>query len=40
MAWYKYDYMVGDRILHSGITTDLKRREQEHRQRWPGGPHW
>ena len=35
--WYKYDYVVGDKIRHSGITTDLARREQEHQQRWPGG---
>lgn len=34
---YKYDFMVGDKIMHSGITNDLKRREQEHKQRWPGG---
>ncbi len=35
--WYKYDFMVGDKIVHSGITTDLRRREGEHRQRWPSG---
>jgi hypothetical protein len=33
----KYDYKVGGKIRHSGITKDLDRREQEHQQRWPGG---
>ena len=27
---YKYDYKVGNGIVHSGITNDLDRREQEH----------
>ena len=35
--WKKYDYKVGKKIRHSGITKDLERREQEHQQRWPGG---
>lgn len=34
---YKYDYKVGNKIVHSGITNDLERREQEHQQRWPNG---
>ncbi|MGO9845660.1 MAG: hypothetical protein ACLPKT_03385 [Methylocella sp.] len=34
---YKYDFMVSFKIVHSGITTDLKRREAEHKQRWPTG---
>jgi len=34
---YKYDYKVGNKIVHSGITNDLERREQEHQQRWPKG---
>lgn len=34
---YKYDYKVGNKIVHSGITNDLDRREQEHQQRWPSG---
>ncbi len=34
---YKYDYKIGNKIIHSGITNDLKRRELEHQQRWPGG---
>lgn len=35
--WYKYDYKIGNKIRHSGITQDLERREQQHEQRWPGG---
>ena len=35
--WYKYDYKDGNKILHSGITKDLERRENEHQQRWPSG---
>ena len=33
---YKYRLKVGDRVIHHGITTDLRRREFEHRRRWPG----
>ena len=29
---YKYHYKKGNKILHTGITNDLERREQEHRQ--------
>jgi hypothetical protein len=32
-----YDFMVGTKIVHSGITNDPGRREIEHKQRWPGG---
>ena len=32
---YKYRLKVGDRVVHHGITTDLRRREREHRRRWP-----
>ena len=35
--WQKYDFKVAQKIVHSGITTDLERREQEHQQRWPSG---
>jgi predicted GIY-YIG superfamily endonuclease len=35
--WKKYDFKVGQKIVHSGITTDLDRREQEHQQRWAKG---
>jgi hypothetical protein len=34
---YKYDFKVGNKIVHSGKTKDLDRREQEHKQRWPNG---
>lgn len=34
---YKYNFKVGNRIVHSGITKDLKRREEEHQQKWPNG---
>ena len=34
---HKYDFKIGNKIVHSGITTDLERREQEHQQRWPKG---
>jgi predicted GIY-YIG superfamily endonuclease len=33
----KYDFKVGQKIVHSGITNDLERRETEHKQRWPNG---
>jgi len=33
----KYDFKVGNKIVHSGITNNLDRREQEHKQRWPSG---
>ena len=36
-GWKKYDYKVGNRIKHSGITKDLERREEEHQARWPSG---
>ncbi len=34
---YKYDFKVGNKIVHSGITNDLERREQEHQNRWSNG---
>ena len=33
---HKYDYKVGNKIVHSGITNDLERREAEHQRKWPG----
>lgn len=33
----KYHFKKGNKILHSGITDDLERREQEHQGKWPGG---
>ena len=34
---YKYRYKKANKVLHSGITDDLERREKEHQRRWPGG---
>lgn len=34
---YKYNYKIGNKIVHSSITDDLERREQEHQQKWPKG---
>lgn len=35
--YYKYHYRVNRRIVHSGITIDLERRESEHRNTYGGG---
>ena len=37
LHFYGYHYYVGSDKKHSGITTDPRRREVEHQQRWPGG---
>ena len=34
---YKYQFKVGNHIVHGGITGNLDRREQEHRREWPKG---
>lgn len=34
---YKFHFIVGDRIMDIGITTDTEHRERELRQRWPKG---
>ncbi len=34
---YKYDFVKGGRIVHSGITRDPERREGEHRREYRGG---
>lgn len=34
---YTYDFKIGNKIVHSGITNDLERRETEHKNRWPNG---
>ena len=36
---YKYHFKLGNRIVHTGITQDLDRREAEHRRRegWERG---
>ena len=28
---YKYHFKIGNRIVHTGITNDIERREQEHK---------
>ena len=33
---YKYHLKQGRKIIRSGITDDLERREQEHQQELPG----
>ncbi len=33
---YRYRLKVQGRVVHHGITTDLRRREREHQRRWPG----
>ena len=30
---YKYHFKLGDRIVHTGITRDIDRREAEHRRK-------
>ena len=27
---YKYQFKIGNKIVHGGVTNDLERREQEH----------
>ncbi len=34
---YKYQFKVGNKIVHGGITNDLERRENEHQQDHPKG---
>ena len=34
---YKYQFKIGNKIIHGGITKDLERREEEHQQKWPKG---
>ena len=38
---YKYHFKLGNRIVHTGITKDLDRREAEHRRHegWGARPH-
>ena len=33
----RYCFKVDGEIVHYGFTIDLRRREQEHRRRWPTG---
>ena len=30
---YKYEFKIGNKVVHSGITNDLDRREREHQNR-------
>lgn len=36
---YKYHFKKGNRIVHTGITEDLDRREQEHQRRYGESGH-
>lgn len=36
---YKYHFKMGNKIVHTGITNDLERREQEHRQKYGDSGH-
>ena len=34
---YKYQFKVGNKIVHGGVTNNLNRRESEHQQKWSEG---
>ena len=34
---YKYHFIYRGTVVHRNITSDLTRREKEHRVRWPQG---
>ena len=34
---YKYQFKVGNKIVHRGITDNLERREREHQEKNPSG---
>ena len=34
---YRYKFVVNDKVVLHGFTTDLERREREHQRRWPAG---
>ena len=36
---YKYHFKKGNKIVHTGITNDLERREQEHKQNYGDDGH-
>ena len=36
---YKYHFKEGNKIVHTGITNDLERREQEHKRSFGEGGH-
>lgn len=35
--WYGYYFWSAGQVVWAGITTDLDRREGEHRDKWPKG---
>lgn len=35
--YYKYVFKDRRKIVHGGITTDLKDREKQHQRKWPKG---
>ena len=34
---FKYQFKVGNTIVHRGITDDFDRRAEEHAREWPDG---
>lgn len=36
---YKYHFKKGNKILHTGITNDLERREEEHKRKFGADGH-
>lgn len=34
---YRYRFWVDGKVVYCGITSDVARREREHRRRWPEG---
>ena len=36
---YKYHFKIGNKIVHTGITNDLDRREREHKNTHDGKGH-
>ncbi len=36
---YKYHFKMGNKILHTGITNNLERREREHKQTFGNSGH-
>jgi len=34
---YKYEFKIGNKVVHGGITIDLERRAREHQRKWPNG---
>jgi hypothetical protein len=35
--YYAYEFRVGSTVVHTGVTREPARREQEHKQRWDAG---